>query len=197
MPSNPTIFDPEAMSPSKFYSIMSAAVVPRPIAWVSTVSEDGVLNLAPYSFFTVASTNPPILQVNSVGHKDTQRNIAQTGQFVVNIGTELLIPHMNASSEEVEPAVDEFQLSGVTPQPSETIAVPRVAQAPIAFECVKHLIIDVGNCSLILGQVRRIIIDREIIAVDGLPDFAKLAPPSRLGRSDWGLTPQTMSYARP
>lgn len=185
------------MRPAQFYRVLAAAVVPRPIAWVSTVSADGVPNLAPYSFFTVASTDPPILQINSVGHKDTWRNVVDTGQFVVNIGTEALITNMNASSEAVHSGIDEFQLSGVTPRLSETVAAPGVAEAPIAFECTKHLIIDVGNCSLILGQVRRIEIANHILADDGLPDFAKLSAPSRLGRSDWGLTPETVSHPRP
>lgn len=192
-----THFDPTVMKGSAFYQVLTASVVPRPIAWVSTRSADGVLNLSPYSFFTVASSKPPILQFTSMGHKDSWRNITDTGEFVVNIGTESLIDQMNASSAAFDASVDEFAEVGLTPQASEAISVPRVAEAPIAFECIKHLIVEVGNCSLILGRVVNVAVRTEVLAEDGLPDFAKLAAPSRLGRSEWGLTPETVIRRRP
>lgn len=192
-----TNFDPAAMPASAVYQLMTSSVVPRPIAWVSTRSADGVLNLAPYSFFTVASSNPPILQFTSIGHKDSWRNITDTGEFVVNIGTQTLIEQMNATSAAFAPAQDEFALVGLTAEASEVVAPPRVAQAPIAFECVTHQIIEVGNGSLILGRVVSVSVRDAILAEDGLPDFAALAPPSRLGRAEWGLTPETVVHARP
>ncbi|MFX1760593.1 flavin reductase family protein [Rhodococcus sp. As11] len=192
-----TYFDPSSMRASSFYRLLTASVVPRPIAWVSSRSRGGVLNLAPYSFFTVASTKPPILQFTSMGHKDSWRNITETGEFVVNIGTESLIDEMNDTSAEFDSAVDEFETVGLTPQASAVVSVPRVAEAPIAFECKKHLVLDVGNCSLILGRVVHVSIRNEVLADDGLPDFARLAAPSRLGRTEWGLTPATTVRARP
>ncbi|EME66926.1 hypothetical protein G352_03279 [Rhodococcus ruber BKS 20-38] len=190
-------FDPTSVKSSSFYHLMTASVVPRPIAWVSSRSADGILNLAPYSFFTVASTRPPILQFTSMGHKDSWRNITETGEFVVNIGTETLIDEMNATSAAFESAVDEFDAVGLTPQDSMAVSVPGVAEAPIAFECVKHLILEVGNCSLILGRVVNATVREEVLADDGLPDFEKLGAPSRLGRTEWGLTPPTVLRERP
>ncbi|WP_138846280.1 flavin reductase family protein [Rhodococcus pyridinivorans] len=185
------------MKASRFYQLLTSSVVPRPIAWVSTRSRDGVLNLAPYSFFTVASTKPPILQFTSLGHKDSWRNIDETGEFVIHIGTETLIDRMNETSAGFGPKVDEFETAGLTPLDSTIVSSPRVAEAPIAFECEKHLILDVGNCSLILGRVVNAVVRNDVLASDGLPDFTKLAAPSRLGRNEWGLTPPTVVRDRP
>nr|WP_206038254.1 flavin reductase family protein [Rhodococcus sp. HNM0569] len=185
------------MRGSAFYRLLTASVVPRPIAWVSTRSRDGVLNLAPYSFFTVASSKPPILQFTSLGHKDSWRNITDTGEFVVNIGTESLIDVMNASSAEFAPDEDEFAETGLTPRESTVVSVPGVAEAPISFECVRHLILEVGNGSVVMGRVVSVSVRDDVLAGDGLPDFARLAPPSRLGRSEWGLPPDTVERVRP
>ncbi|NKY54546.1 flavin reductase family protein [Nocardia vermiculata] len=196
-PDSYTRFDPAVMRAADFYHVLAASVVPRPIAWVSTRSSAGILNLAPYSFFTVASTRPPIVQFNSVGHKDSWRNITETGEFVVNIGTETLIDPINATSESFPYEIDEFTQAGMNPHDSDVLAVPRVAEAPIAFECVKHTIVEMGNCSLIFGRVVNVVVASAVLAKDGLPDFSKVAPPSRLGRSEWGLAPSTVIRVRP
>ncbi len=96
------------------YALLTASITPRPIAWVSTISADGVPNLGPYSFFTVACADPAILSVTSIGRKDTYRNVVDTGEFVVNIGTESLMEVMNATSAPVGPEVDEFEMQGLT-----------------------------------------------------------------------------------
>ncbi|AWH92785.1 flavin reductase family protein [Dietzia lutea] len=180
-----------------FYSLLTASIAPRPIAWVSTVSADGVLNLAPYSFFTVACADPAILSVTSVGRKDTYRNVMDTGEFVVNIGTESLMETMNDTSAPVGPEVDEFELQGLTADPSDIVSPPRVAEAPIAFECVRHDVIDLGTSAMLLGRVVSVTVDEEIMADDGLPDFDILQPPSRLGRHQWGYAPRTRELPRP
>ncbi|MDF2898638.1 MAG: hypothetical protein K0Q46_5424, partial [Rhodococcus erythropolis] len=90
-----TLFDPAELEPRRFYQLLTASVVPRPIAWVSTLSADGVGNLAPYSFFTVASSAPPIVQFTSVGRKDSLRNIEATGEFVINLATATLADVVN------------------------------------------------------------------------------------------------------
>ncbi|MEZ5149656.1 flavin reductase family protein [Rhodococcus zopfii] len=192
-----TRIDPRAIRPSQAYRLLTASIVPRPIAWVSTRSVEGTHNLAPYSFFTVASSEPPILQITSIGHKDTWRNIVDTGQFVVNIGTETLIDQMNTTSAPFDSSVDEFEAAGLTPIDSEVVAAPQVAEAPIAFECEKQLILEVGNGTIILGLVVGISMSNDVLADDGLPDFGRLAPPSRLGRTEWGLAPQTTIRDRP
>ncbi|MGW6659539.1 flavin reductase family protein [Rhodococcus sp. NPDC055024] len=196
-PSALTHFDPNAMSAGAFYRVLAASVVPRPIAWVSTRSAAGALNVAPYSFFTIASTNPPILQFNSVGHKDTWHNVDETSEFVVNIGTDVLIEQINATSIEEGRDFDEFVHAGLTPEYGGVLSVPRVREAPIAFECVKEMIIDVGNCSLIFGRVVRVSIRDDILGDDGLPIFDRLAAPSRLGGSEWGMAPSTVVHRRP
>lgn len=179
------------------YALLTASITPRPIAWVSTISGDGVPNLAPYSFFTVACADPAILSVTSVGRKDTYRNVVDTGEFVVNIGTESMMEVMNATSAPVGPEVDEFAMQGLTAEPSHVVAAPRVAEAPIAFECVRHDVIDLGSSAMLLGRVVSVSIEDEVLAEDGLPDFSLLLPPSRLGRHEWGYAPRTRGLPRP
>ena len=179
------------------YALLTTSIAPRPIAWVSSVSADGIPNLAPYSFFTVACTDPAILSVTSIGHKDTWRNIRDTGEFVVNIGTESLMEVMNATSAPVDPEVDEFTLQGLTAEASDVIAPPRVAEAPISFECVRHDVIDLGTSAMLLGRVVSVSLDDEVLAEDGLPDIDLLLPPSRLGRHEWGYAPRTRTLPRP
>lgn len=186
-------------SPPKkgMYSLLTSAITPRPIAWVSTVSADGVANLAPYSFFTVACADPAILAVTSVGRKDTYRNVMDTGEFVVNIGTESLMEVMNATSAPFGPEVDEFAQTGLTPAASDVVSPPRVAEAPIAFECVRHDVIDLGTSVMLLGRVVSASLEDEVVGIDGLPDFDLLLPPSRLGRHQWGYAPRTRELPRP
>ncbi|MGW8590659.1 flavin reductase family protein [Dietzia sp. NPDC055877] len=192
-----TVYTPEDPPARGLYPLLTASVAPRPIAWVSTVSADGVPNLAPYSFFTVACTDPAILSVTSIGHKDTHRNVVDTGEFVVNIGTESLMEVMNATSAPFGPDVDEFEATGLTSVASDRVSAPRVAEAPIAFECVRHDVIDLGTSAMLLGRVVSVTIADDVLAADGLPDFNSLLPPSRLGRHQWGYAPRTRELPRP
>ncbi|AWH96259.1 flavin reductase family protein [Dietzia psychralcaliphila] len=192
-----TIHTPQDPPAKGLYALLTASIAPRPIAWVSSISADGVPNLAPYSFFTVACADPAILSVTSIGRKDTFRNVVETGEFVVNIGTESLMEVMNATSAPVGPEVDEFALSGLTAEPSEVVLAPRVAEEPIAFECVRHDVIDLGTSAMMLGRVVSVAISDEVLATDGLPDFDSLLPPSRLGRHHWGYAPRTRELPRP
>ena len=191
------VHTPDDPPANGMYALLTASITPRPIAWVSTISADGVPNLAPYSFFTVACADPAILSVTSIGRKDTYRNVVDTGEFVVNIGTESLMEVMNATSAPVGPEVDEFEMQGLTADPSDVVAPPRVAEAPIAFECVRHDVIDLGTSAMLLGRVVSVTIDDEMLADDGLPDFGSLLPPSRLGRHQWGYAPRTRELPRP
>ena len=110
-------------------------MVPRPIGWVSTLGKDGVANLAPYSFFNAVSDRPPMLMFSSGGHKDSLRNIEDTGEFTCSIATWALREAMNLSSALVAPGVDEFELAGLTKAASRFVKPPRVAESPAAFEC--------------------------------------------------------------
>jgi flavin reductase (DIM6/NTAB) family NADH-FMN oxidoreductase RutF len=156
----------------------NAIVGPRPIGWISTRAADGVLNLAPYSFFNAFNYTPPLIGFASLGRKDTLRNIEQTGEFVWNLATRPLAEAMNASCAAAPPEVDEFQLAGLTPAPSKLVGVPRVAQSPVAFECRRTQIIRLQGASgadtnswLILGEVVGVHIAQELLR-DGIYDTA-------------------------
>jgi flavin reductase (DIM6/NTAB) family NADH-FMN oxidoreductase RutF len=192
-----TVFDPSDQSAGRFYRLLTATIVPRPIAWVSTVSADGVPNVAPYSFFTVASTSPPVVQFTSVGRKDSLRNIEQTGEFVINIASVPLMEQVNATSANFPHEVDEFAAVGLVPEPSEKVHPPRVAESPASIECTLHRVIEVGDSFVVMGDVVVVTVRPDVLAADGAPDFAALAPASRLGRIEWGLTPQVRNIERP
>lgn len=191
------VHSPEHPPHQGIYALLTASIAPRPIAWISSLSADGTPNLAPYSFFTIACTDPAILSVTSIGHKDTWSNVEATGEFVVNIGTESLMEVMNATSAPLGPEVDEFAKVGLTAAPSDVVSAPRVAEAPIAFECVRHDVIDLGTSAMMLGRVVSVSVEDEVLAEDGLPDFGSLLPPSRLGRHQWGYAPRTRELPRP
>src|SRR3954470_22214251 len=115
------------------YPWLTAVVVPRPIAWVSTLSADGVRNLAPHSFFTVASAEPPVVSFTSVRTKDSLRNIRATGEFVVNLAPRRLAEQVNITGTDVPADVDELAAAGLTAEPSARVAPPRVAESPVAW----------------------------------------------------------------
>ena len=165
----------------------NAIVGPRPIGWIASRSAEGILNLAPYSFFNAFNYTPPIIGFASIGHKDSLSNIEQTGEFVWNLATLPLAEAMNQSCAAVGPEVDEFELAGLTPAPSRLIDVPRVAESPVAFECRKTQIIqlqsaagDAVNTWLVLGEVVGVHIDRRLL-VDGVYQTAAAEPILRGG----------------
>ena len=138
----------------------NAIVGPRPIGWISSLSQAGVRNLAPYSFFNGFNYVPPIVGFASVGEKDTLRNVRETGEFVWNLATRSLAEAMNVSCTAVAPEEDEFALAGLTAAPSRLIRAPRVAESPVSFECQVTQIIQLQRASgemvptwLILGEV--------------------------------------------
>lgn len=178
------------------YRLLTGLVIPRPIAWVSSVDASGVLNLAPHSFFTVASANPPIVQFTSVGRKDSLRNIESTGEFVVNLAPRMLIEPMNTTAARVDPEVDEFDLAELTPAGSTRVKPPRVAESPAALECVLHSVIPVGNSFLVLGEVVGAVVDEEMLDGDR-PNESKLDPLGRLSGSRYVTFGETVSVPRP
>lgn len=187
-------FDPDDLG-RKIYPILTAVVVPRPIAWVSTTSADGVDNLAPHSFFTVACVNPPIVQFTSVGRKDSLRNIEATGEFVVNLSPEPLFEQINATGTNFPADVSEFDAVGLEREPSSRVKPPRVAASPAVLECVLHATLTLGDSTLVLGRVVCAAIDEEVL-VDGHPELGRLRPLSRLGRDEWGAQPQVREISR-
>ncbi|WP_038200288.1 flavin reductase family protein [Xenophilus azovorans] len=165
----------------------NAIIGPRPIGWISSRSPDGVLNLAPYSFFTAFNYVPPLIGFSSLGRKDTMRNIEATGEFVWNLATRPLAEAMNQSCAVVPPEVDEFQLAKLTPLASQVVAPPRVAQSPVSMECKCTQILPLlgldGTPSpshLVLGEVVAVHIDRSLLK-DGIYDTAAGQPILRGG----------------
>ena len=179
------------------YPWLTAVVVPRPIAWVSTLSPDGVVNLAPHSFFTVASAEPPVVSFTSVGTKDSLRNIRATGEFVVNVAPRSLAEQVNRTSTDFPPDVDELAVAGLTPQPSALVAPPRVVESPVALECVADGERSFGRSTVVFGRVVHLSVSRAVIADDGLPDVRALNPATRLGREEWGALGEVFSLHRP
>ncbi|MDQ1106131.1 flavin reductase (DIM6/NTAB) family NADH-FMN oxidoreductase RutF [Nocardioides zeae] len=178
------------------YRLLTALVVPRPIAWVSTISADGVGNLAPYSFFTVASADPPVVQVTSVGEKDTLRNARATGELTISLASEPLIDAVNATSAGVDPDVDEADRVGLQMAPSRVVAPPRVAGSPASLECRLRTTIPVGGATLLLADVVAFTIDPVVLDGDH-PRFDLLAPLARLGGTEWGLPGEVVTRDRP
>lgn len=178
------------------YPLLTSLVVPRPIAWVSTVSTDGVGNLAPHSFFSVACAHPPIVSFTSVGAKDTLANVRATGEFTVSVATEDLHLQVNASSAPYAAGVDEASELGLAMTPSGVVAPPRVAASPAALECRLHSTTELGDSTLVLGEVVAFWVDDDAM-LDGLPDIARLRPVSRLGRNQWGRPPEVFALDRP
>lgn len=172
-------------TPREIYTWMTASLIPRAIAWVSSVSADGVDNLAPHSFTTVAGIEPPTVCFVSVGHKDTLANVRATGEFVLNIGTEHLLHAMNDSATDFPGTVSEFDAAGLQREPSRTVAPARVSEAPVVFECRVSGEHEIGECVMVFGEVLHLAARSDVLAEDGLPSAERVAPLARLGRSEW------------
>ena len=179
------IIDPSDLDSRSVYKLLIGSVVPRPIAWTSTISSEGIRNLAPFSFFTVASREPPILCI-SVGprddedmSKDTLENIEQTGEFVVNIVSLALSNTMHESSKDHPPEADEFEKAGLTPGPCKVVKAPRVEEAGVSMECVLDRVLPLGTDHLILGRMVRFHV-RDELYENGRIDVASLDPLGRL-----------------
>ncbi|MBD9459467.1 flavin reductase family protein [Pseudomonas sp. PDM05] len=165
----------------------NAIVGPRPIGWISSQDREGRLNLAPYSFFNAFNYIPPIIGFSSVGRKDSLNNIEQTGEFVWNLATRPLAEQMNQSCAAVSPEVNEFELSGLTPVASKIVAVPRVGESPVSFECKVTQIIQLQRADkervpswLVLGEVVAVHIAKWLLK-DGVYDTAAAEPILRGG----------------
>jgi flavin reductase (DIM6/NTAB) family NADH-FMN oxidoreductase RutF len=200
------IVDPAVASPVDVYKLMVGAIVPRPIAFVSTLSPEGILNLAPFSFFTGISANPPVIcfspmiRGNDGARKDTLQNIERTREFVVNVVSEEFVQQMNICSTEFPPDVDEFEASGLTPIPSDVVKPPRVKESHINMECTLVQIVDVSakplGGSIVLGEVVRFHIDDAII--DNLRiDPDKLRAVGRMGGPTYTRTTDRFDLERP
>ena len=192
--------DPGGLDRRAAYKLMISLIVPRPIAWVSTISPEGGVNLAPFSYFNGITSHPPILMI-AVGarrgeRKDTWRNIDQTRQFVVNLVVPELVDAMVVTSGEYPPEVDEFKRAGVTPAPSAKVRPPRIAESPVCMECELERIVEVERTALILGRVVLYHV-RDDLLVEGAVDPARLKPIARLGGDYYAALGEIFSRGRP
>ena len=187
--------DAPALSVGEMYHLMNAAIAPRPVAWVSTASPDGVLNLAPHSYTTIFATDPPVVGFVSVGRKDSLNNAEATREFL-NVAGQSLLERLNLTAANFPPGEDEFEWAGLTPVASDVVTPPRVGEAPISFETIVHDIIPVGNCHLILGEVVRVHVAREIWHDERI-DPQLLDPVLRLAGSMFAELGETFNLRRP
>lgn len=153
------LFDLQNVTNENVYKLLVATIGPRPVAWVTTQDVDGTVNAAPFSFFNAMSGNPPVVAFGIGGRgpgdvKDTGGNIRRTGQFVVNLCSYALAEPMNVTAIDFPKGVDELKEAGLTTAPSTHVKVPRIAEAPVAMECERLVIVDVGiDRAVVLGKV--------------------------------------------
>lgn len=222
------VFDPSQMSGRDIYRLMIGTIVPRPIAWVSTLSRNGTVNLAPFSYFNGVTSRPPLVML-SIGQrrvadtdgathdaaathdegrprmvrvdKDTLRNIERTRELVIHPAIESQAEAVNASSAELPYGESELQRAGLHTAPSHEVAVPRVAECPVAMEARLHQIIRVGDHgqnALVLARIVKWHVEESVWdAEHGRVDVDKLAPLSRLGANLWGHTREVFGLQRP
>jgi flavin reductase (DIM6/NTAB) family NADH-FMN oxidoreductase RutF len=197
----------------QIYKLMTGIIVPRPIALVSTISRDGVANLAPFSFYSGVGSNPPTVLFcpalrspdklpgeNPDLRKDSLRNAEETGEFVINVISEAMAGPSNEAAAEVGPEVDEFPLSGLTAIPSEVVRAPRVAESPAQMECKLLQVIYTGHAAgsgvIVLGEIVRFHVRAEL--VDNFRvDPVGLDAVGRMAGSSWLRTQDSFELVRP
>lgn len=200
------LLDFTQLRPRDAYAWMISTILPRPIAWVSTVSADGKTNLAPFSFFQGVTANPPMLMFVPVNtrdgtKKDTVRNIEAVPEFVVNLVSYDLAEKMNASAAMLPYGESEFEKFGIAAVPSTRIRPPRVGAAPVAFECALERIVTFGEgplaANVIFGRILLAHVTDAVLGADGRPDPEKLDLIGRLGGEFYTRTREQFSLRRP
>lgn len=194
--------DPKDTSPKDIYQLLIRIIVPRPIAWISTVSGEGVPNIAPFSFFTAITVDPPMVcfapgRKRGNKKKDTLANIETTGEFVVNVATENLAEAMNDTATDYPPDFDEFEQAGLTTLASDIVSPPRIAESPVHMECKLRSTAPVGNAgaTLVIGEVVAFHVDERIIE-NGEVDPGLLKAIGRMGGMDYTRTADRFTLAR-
>jgi flavin reductase (DIM6/NTAB) family NADH-FMN oxidoreductase RutF len=194
------------LAPRDAYRWMTGTILPRPIAWVATISADGRTNLAPFSFFQGITSSPPTLMFVPVNRrdgtaKDTIRNIREVPEFVVNLVSFELGEKMNATAAELPHGESEFAAFGIAPAPSRSVRPPRVAAAPVAFECTLHSIVPVGEgplaANVVFGRILNAHVRDKVLDATGHPDPAKLDLIGRLGGNSYTRTTERFELERP
>ena len=199
------IVDPAQTAPGNIYKLLIGSITPRPIAFVSTVNKDGINNLAPYSFFTGVSANPPVIgfspMINMEGRlRDSRLNIEAYEEFVVNVVSEDIAEQMNATAVDVPPEVDEFELSGLTPVPCNIVKAPRVKEARISMECKLVQVVELSKEKLsgafVMGEIVQFHIADEIFDNYRI-DADKLNTVGRMGGISYTRTTDRFDLQRP
>jgi flavin reductase (DIM6/NTAB) family NADH-FMN oxidoreductase RutF len=206
LPEAALTIDPQTVAPADVYKLMVGLVVPRPIAFVSTVNVAGARNLAPFSYFTAVSSDPPAvcfapqIRPSDGTRKDTLRNIEATREFVVNVVSEEIAEQMNLCSGEYPPEVDEFEIAGLTPVASEAVRPPRVAECKASMECRLIQIVEISakplGGSLVIGEVVRFHVRDELFQNFKI-DPDKLRAIGRMGGPSYVRTTSRFDMARP
>ncbi len=198
-------FDIQNTESSALYKLLTGTVIPRPIGWVSTIDNNGINNLAPFSFFNVVSEDPPHVMFSTVRtgnkNKDTLNNILDNKQFVVNLVTEEVVVQMNTTSQSVTSDIDEFELAGVTPINAIYIKPKRVKESLVHFECemVHHYFIENhqnGGACIIIGKIITIHIDDTILMENYRINLDKYKPVARLAGSNYSKLGEIFSIKR-
>lgn len=203
------IIDPNDTSGRDLYRLMISTVLPRPIAWISTRSADGQVNVAPFSYFQIVGSRPPMVSVcigvrkwqGEVVKKDTLRNIEDTGELVINIATEDTLEQLNQTSAEYPPDISEAAEVGLTTIPSDLVAPPRIAESPVHLECKRERVLMLGDeprIGMVIAEVVRFhVADALWDAEAGAIDPRKLRPLARLGGTSYARLGEIVERPRP
>ena len=187
-------FDPKETDHSAIYKLLTGAIIPRPIGWISSISEDGINNLAPFSYFNAVGDDPPHVMfstgISNTTFKDTLNNVLNTKQFVVNMVTEELTESMNITAQSVLPEIDEFELAGVTPLASVIVKPMRVKESPITFECelVHHYFLEdhkKGGACIVVGRIVMMHFDDNLLLDNYTINLDIYKPVSRLAGANY------------
>ena len=199
------LFDPNELEYSAVYKLLTGAIIPRPIGWISSVSEEGINNLAPFSYFNAVGDDPPHLMFSTGRgnntNKDTLNNVLANKQFVVNMVTEELAEQMNTTAQSVPHDVDEFELAGVTPIASVKVKPMRVKESPITFECelVHHYFLEDhkhGGACVVIGRIVMMHFNDEVLLDNHKINLETYNPISRLAGSNYAKLGELFSIKR-
>ena len=198
-------FDPQELEQTAIYKLLTGAVIPRPIGWISTISEDGILNLAPFSYFNAVGDDPPHVMFSTVrsnnSNKDTLNNVLATKQFVVNMVTEDLAEQMNMTSQPIPPNESEFELADLTPIASVKVKPPRVLECKITMECelVHQYTLEnskSGGATIIIGKIVLFHIDESVLLDNYKINLEAYKPIARLAGSNYSKLGEIFSVKR-
>ena len=198
-------FNPAEIDQSAIYKLLSGAVIPRPIGWISSISDTGIVNLAPFSFFNAVGDDPPHVMFSTVRtndtNKDTLNNVMATKQFVVNMVTEDTVGRMNTTSQNVPANINEFELAGLTAIPSSLVLPPRVKESPIQFECelVHHYALQnhkAGGAVIMIGKIVMFHFDESVLMDNYKINMETYRPVARLAGSNYSKLGEIFSIKR-